>query len=785
MKSIFIVMLSFFLISFMGIAQEEMEPTKVVKAAIFDKSPPLRDMEIIEPYPLDNSWKEGIIENETVEYGSNKGQENTTDPLSLQSKMGSRSVKGPIVNIEGTGNVNGVYPPDTDGDVGPDHYMQMINLSFAVYDKMGNKLYGPVANSTLWSGFPGPWQGTNDGDPIIMYDDMADRWVASQFAVWTSNNKFYELVAVSETGDPLGSWYRYAFEFDDFPDYPKLSVWSDAYLATFHMFNSSLTQFLGTSFVAFEREKMLIGDPDAQMVYYGEFGSLFGFQPVDADGPEPPEDTPGLFFGINFFGNQGIQVRQIEIDWEDPSNSILSTAANITPPTFNNSINGIPQPGTGTQLAAFGNNVMYRVPYRNYGDFQSMAANHTVRVGNTMGIRWYELRNEGTGWELYQSGTYQPDSDNRWMGSIALGADTSIALGYSVSSSSVYPSVRYTGRTADAPLGEMNIEEVEIVAGLSSQSGIERWGDYASMTADPTEEGVFWFTTEYMKSSGWSTRIASFNFDDLQQPVVNAGPDDTVCVNSLYEANNATGLYFNSVEWVTTGDGIFQNPNVLNAKYLRGDGDIENGGVTLILTGFGYNAGWEAVDSIYVSIINEPEVFAGNDTTFHFNNNLFLITATAENTDSVMWTTSGDGTFTDPMAVNTSYIPGNDDVLNGTVTLTLTGYAVAPCEEEDSDVINVTIDPTVGVDALAIGNEPVRLYPNPTEGTVEIRFSDLNSDNLDIRLSNMLGTTVYELENITSGQPAPSLDLTGLPRGLYILEIKGENINISEKILKK
>jgi hypothetical protein len=256
-------------------------------------------------------------------------------------------------------------------------------------------------------------------------------------------------------------------------------------------------------------------------------------------------------------------------------------------------------------------------------------------------------------------------------------------------------------------------------------------------------------------------------------------------VNSLWEANNATGLYFSSVEWVTTGDGIFQNPNVLNTKYLRGDGDIENGGVTLILTGYGYNAGWEAVDSIYVSIVNEPEVFAGNDTTFHFNNNLLLISATAENADSVMWTTSGDGMFSDPMAVNTSYIPGNDDVLNGSVTLTMTGYAIAPCEEEDSDVINVTIDPTVGINSLSNGDEPVRLYPNPTEGTIEIRINDLSSNNLDIRLTNMLGTTVYEIENITSEQPAPSLDLTGLPRGLYILEINGENINISEKILKK
>ena len=148
-------------------------------------------------------------------------------------------------------------PPDTDGDVGLNHYFQMINLSFAIWDKQGNLLYGPVDNSTLWNGFIGPWTGTNDGDPIVLYDEAADRWMASQFAINTSNGTYWQLVAVSATSDPLGSYNRYAFQMPAFNDYPKLSVWTDGYYATFNMFGS----YTRVGVAAFERDAMLAGEP--------------------------------------------------------------------------------------------------------------------------------------------------------------------------------------------------------------------------------------------------------------------------------------------------------------------------------------------------------------------------------------------------------------------------------------------------------------------------------------------------------------------------------------------
>ena len=277
----------------------------------------------------------------------------------------------------------------------------------------------------------------------------------------------------------------------------------------------------------------------------------------------------------------------------------------LTPASFNSNIGGIPQPGTGTQLDALNSMLMFRLPYRNFGSYSAMVCNHTVMYGGVTAVRWYELRDEGTGWYIYQQGTYQPDNNYRWMGSIAMGADGSIALGYSVSSSTIYPSVRYTGRTSDAPLGEMNLAEVEVATGQGSQSGIERWGDYSCMSVDPSEDGMFWFTTEYMKGGGWGTWISSFNFDDLQPPIAFAGDDAIICTDVLFEPN-ASGQSFVSVQWETSGDGMFQNPNIIASKYLRGNGDIENGSVTLTLTAYGFQSGWETTDDVVVTFVKEP-----------------------------------------------------------------------------------------------------------------------------------------------------------------------------------
>jgi hypothetical protein len=778
-KYIYLIVIVFW--TFQIYSQESYTPKKAVKASFFDTSVALRDMKIIKPEDQISNWKKGEIENEFLEFDSKINENISTDVSSVQFKPGTKGTKGPILNIDGTGNINGVYPPDTDGDIGLNNYIQMINLSFAVYDKSGNKIYGPVANSTLWSGFPGPWTGTNDGDPIILYDELADRWLASQFALPNyPSGPFYELVAVSQTSDPLGSWSRYAFEFDYMPDYPKLAVWADGYYGTFHMFNNG--NYKGMGVAVFERDKMLIGDPGAQMVYWGEYPTRYGYLPSDIDGSELPAGSPNYIAGMNFFGNHSMEIWNVTVDWLNTNNSTFTLSDVLTPATFNDNINGIPQPGTSQKLDEFTSRLMFRLPFRSFSGYNVMLANHTINVSGKAAIRWYELRDEGSGWYIYQQGTYAPDNNFRWMGSLAMGSNGTIALGYSVSSSTVYPSVRYTGRSADAPLGEMNMSEIEIVAGLSSQSGIDRWGDYSCMTVDPSNDTTFWFTNEYMKSNGWGTRICSFDFGALQPPQANAGPDATICDNVLFNTQ-PTALYYNNVQWVTSGDGVFQNPNILMAKYLRGNQDIENGSVTLTLTVYGFEPGWQVTDSLLLTIIKQPEALAGNDTTI--SGNSVLLNGQAISYSSVVWTSSGDGSFDNPSLLQSTYTPGPNDVSAGQVTLTLTANAQEPCSGDDSDNMTLFITPATGISQTEINDFQIFIIPNPSNGKFQVILGNKNIPDLMITIRDYTGRSINNKPYNYLNAGSIELDLSAYPKGIYILDISAGDIRKLKKIILK
>jgi hypothetical protein len=761
--------------------QDNTAPTLVVKAAYFDKSPALRDMPAILTGEKDRSWKEGIVENKSVE---EKYKEMAlTSPANgkdaaLQQYYPENGSRGPEVGIEGVGNVNGVYPPDTDGDVGPDHYFQMINLSFAIWDKNGTKLYGPVNNSTIWQGFVGPWTGTNDGDPIVLYDEQADRWMASQFAVNTNNGINYQLLAVSVTGDPTGEWYRYAFAMVAFNDYPKLSVWNDAYYATWNMFGS----YTRVGVAAFERDLMLVGDPNARMVYYDQPAGTFSMQPADFDGTPPPAGTPCYFVFMRHFTDHKMRIYEFDVDWNNTNNSSFSLVTELTPATYSTSVNGVPQPGTSQYLDDLSIMTMFRLQYRNFGSHESMVLNHTVSNAGRAAPRWYELRKTGGGsWSIHQQGTYAPDNEERWMGSIAMNGNGDIALGYSVSSSSTYPSIRYTGRRANDPLGEMTIDEVEVKAGLSSQTFIDRWGDYSCMSVDPADDTTFWFTTEYMKSNGWGTYISSFNLGPLSQPTAFAGEDTTICVNELYPANGIVTAA-SSVEWTTLGDGFFQAPSNVNTFYLRGSEDIANGGVTLVLTAYGFESGWEASDSVYVSLSAEPEADAGNDTLLCVGEVLQL-SGNALNYDEVAWRTSGDGSFSDTTVLNAIYTAGADDIANGSVVLTLVAKGTDGCIGEDDDNMNVTIEVCTGIDEENL-NFSLGIRPNPNNGIFSYDIYSAGSSDVVIEVLNLQGQQVFTQRlGGLAGNYTGTINIGDNPRGIYYLRINnGRDVRI-EKVL--
>jgi len=557
-------------------------PSKVITPVKFDKTQPLRNMPIIPPGVIERNWEEKGVPNQD---GVKKFQKQFQNPLNfgdpaIQSEMGVLNPdSSPINNWDGIHNLSNVYPPDTQGDVGPNHYIQMVNLSFQIWDKSGTSLYGPVDNSTLWNGFGDPWDGSNDGDPIILYDETADRWMFSQFALPNyPSGPFYELIAITETGDPLGSWYRYAYEFTDMPDYPKFGVWPDGYYMTINQFSSGSLNWAGAGVAVFERDKMLAGDPSALMIFwdFSPSSDPWSFLPSDFDGNPPPPGTPNymVYMNDNAWGytTDHLRIFECRVDWVTPANSTLTGPTILDTDSFDSGFTNycptygncnISQPSISQKLDALSSRLMFRLQYRNFGSYETLVTDHTVDVAtNQAGVRWYELRNSGSGWTIYQQGTYAPDTHNRWMGSIAMDGYGNIELGYSVSSTTVYPSIRYVGRYKNDPLGQMTISEQSVISGSGYQSGpYGRWGDYSMMSIDPIDDATFWYTTEYIQTSGstpWRTRISSFTLGfDLNLKIFLEGP---YAGGSTMNTNLNSGGYlpilqpFNSSPW--NYDGI-------------------------------------------------------------------------------------------------------------------------------------------------------------------------------------------------------------------------------------
>ncbi len=790
MKKLFLlfVSLSVFAVNSHG-QQKAVSPQQISKAVYFDIVGPLKDFPPVTKEELE----------EMEDYGGNERNKDLKkrfypyQSIALpigpdavwQKEMGTKvSSKGPILSINGQSSNS--IPPDCNGDVGPNHFFQGVNSKYAIYDKSGNQVVSPTAYNSLFQGVPGA--SNNDGDPIILYDSEADRWMAAEFSGAYSNPD-YMLIAVSTTGDPTGTWYRWSFVMTGFPDYMKFGVWQDGYyMAT--------NTYYGNDVYVFERDVMIAGGSDPQMVGFnnpwrpGTVDNFHCIQPLDNDGVFAPAGSPALFITMNDDamggGNDELWVYELDTDWGTPSNSTFDRVQQIAVSSFDsnfgNSWNNITQPGTSQKLDAVPGVLMYRAVYRNFGSSQAIVCCHTVDLdaSNHAGIRWYELEMDGSDWGVRQQGTYGPDQHSRWMGSIAINSAHEIAIGYSISSSTEYPGVRYTGQSAAEnalATGILDISEVNVATGGGSQNSYNRWGDYSLLSVDPTDDQTFWFTTQYINLSGAKkTRICAFDFEAIQPPAVNAGDDDNVCVSTLF-FTDATASYYASAQWETSGDGQFQNGDQIDAKYLRGNGDIENGTVTLTLTVQGFEPGQEVSDEMVLTIIGETEAFAGNDTTIHYNLALNL-NAHAENFSSVLWTSSGDGFFTNGALVGATYYAGTNDISAGEVTLTLTSYPLSPCEDDDSDNIHVIIDPTTGVFEY-FTSETFAIVPNPTTGKFKLISKYENQgDVLMVTVRDINGRVVVkeiQLEKLNE------FDLSFLEKGVYYVEIK----NTTERIVKK
>jgi hypothetical protein len=470
-------------------------------------------------------------------------------------RSAAASIPGTLVNFEGLSNQDNfdtfgfrVNPPDPNGEVGPNHYVEMINLVFGVFDKTGNLLLGPVDTGTLWAGFAVPDCTDPSGDPVVLYDQLEDRWLLSQF---TTRGPYYNCVAVSVNGDPTGAYYRYAFltTFDEepfFPDYPKYSNWKKSYVLTSRDFGD--LGGYGISVYALEKNKMIAGNPNARSVHFFIDGNVpgnlplvgDGLLPADIDGTrQPKEDAPipivgtqddGAGYGATF---DALNIWELSIQWKANPVASLVLATQLPVASFDSifpcaptSRDCLPQPGIANpaqylDILSYRQRPTFRLAYRNFGTYEALVTNQSVEaLPGVAGVRWYEIRRTNGAYSLYQQGTYAPgDGVHRWMGSIAQDATGNMALGFSVvNATDVFPGIRYTGRLFGDALGQMTLGEGVVINGTGVQRTTNsRWGDYTDMTVDPTDDCTFWYVNEYYtlagqlsSTAGWQTRIGSF-----------------------------------------------------------------------------------------------------------------------------------------------------------------------------------------------------------------------------------------------------------------------------------
>lgn len=436
------------------------------------------------------------------------------DPVWQRSATTTRNASVPLSNFAGQNSP--YYPSDANGTIGPNYYMQTVNTTYAIYNRSGQLMAGPTNLNTLFSGVPG--SSCNNGDPIVLYDEQASRWLVAEFSLCDTTD--FMLVAVSTTNDPTGTWHKYSFNVDDVPDYMKFGVWQDGYYMGTNTFN-------GDDIYVFERSQMLNG-LTAQMVGFDNPWRPSGdtafvcVPPLDNDGDFAPAGSPGVFIAFNDDaiggGSDELWIYELDVDWTTPANSTFDRVQQIAVASFDSDFgltwNNISQPVTTSKLDAIPQVIMNPPQYRNFGSHQTIVCCHTVDVDNTdhAGIRWYELRKTTGNWTVRQQGTYAPDEHSRWMGSIVMNEANEIALGYSISSTSVYPGLRYCGQTAaenDSATGILDFLEGTIQTGSLYQSGINRWGDYSAMSVDPNDDETFWFTSQYVGPSTRATRIAS------------------------------------------------------------------------------------------------------------------------------------------------------------------------------------------------------------------------------------------------------------------------------------
>ena len=543
MKNKNILLFAFALLFSSGIFAQELFPaTELIEGTFIGTTAPLRDFPTVES---------NLNDTRTITIVQNKSRYNAKvndDALPLndvntnvQDEIGgifSYAIEQNFIGFE----FPDLTPPDPTGAVGPNHYVHAVNSQIKIFDKSGSVLLGPTALGSFLG------ISSNAGDPIVLYDQLADRYFVSEFGenAFSTNSL---AIGVSVTNDPTGAYNVYQFTFDSFPDYPHYSVWPDAYYLTANKGGANKVY-------AIERDVMLAGGTNPKIVGFPLPGSIqnnntvYSPEPANLLGTDFPSDVPGYIVYLQDDGWSGVtydhlKVWEIDVDFGTPGNSTISSPLEIPTDPFNSVFapfgsGDVAQPGTGNKIDMIGGVISYAANYRSFGTHNSwvITFNDDIDGNDTSGIRWIELRNDvGNPWDVYQEGTYAPaDGHSRFMGSAAIDAAGNIGLGFNIASATLPVGIRYTGRFDGDALGEMTVAETTIVDGVGVQTNTNRFGDYSHLTMDPNNFS-FWHTAEYFSANNqWRTQVASFS--------LSSGFAKDVGVNNITSPTN--GILTNS-----------------------------------------------------------------------------------------------------------------------------------------------------------------------------------------------------------------------------------------------
>ena len=729
-------------------------PVSVKLPHDFSISIPVRDMKPATPLTAEQIERNHEIKEEHEKNTPSRKDYHVThntppviDPV-WQRTMPQRKTRGdnaPSLIFQGQdatdedGSSN-YFPSDCNGAIGPDYFMQTVNTIFSIYDRDGNLVDGPHNMNTLFSGVDGADE--NDGDPIVLWDEKANRWLALEFSI--SGSQDYMLLAVSKTDDPTGEWYRWSYEMADMPDYPHLGIWQNGYYM-------AINDDDDPDVFAFDRDAMIAGDANPQMVSFDNpYRPNSGFhiiEPLDNDGDWAPSGTPGQFITIDAdewgssdhvnSGKDELWIYELDVDWNDAGNATFDrTQVLVTAdfdPDMGSGMDNVEQKDESQKVDAIPQILMYRAQYRNFDGDQIIVCAHTVDVDDSDhgGIRWYELEKTSTDgdWSIRQQGTYAPDEHSRFQPSIAMDKHKNIAIGYSISSSSMYPGIRYTGQTCKErkeASGTLDIPEEVIYEGTQSQSENARWGDYAELTVDPRDDLTFWFTNEYYDDNK-KTKVAVWKFPacgDIDNLLAEAKSTSKIDVSWTPNDDN------DKVLLAYSDDGTFGDPTD-GHEYAVGD-NISGGGIVLAY---------------------------GNDTLYHHTGldcgTKYYYKAWSYKSDD----TYSDGATTDATTWNDTITvqPHDTSACDGddiTLKLTVVGNGLSyQWQKDDADISGAT-DPTYTLSNVSSSDEAN--YRCVVKGTC----GDVTSDEAAFNIADPTEITSEPTEKTVCESESASLSIS-------------------------